>query len=340
MACDPAQNQEGTASTLTTIDSTKAEVAPADTAAVEEPLEPEPEPVYSFVLHENQHVAYIKEDKIWFYDLETHEKALFPEQEEVFNLAFSNEDSVLYYTLQSGEDNSLVLYKYDLQNGGKREPLTKFQSNGPDYFITATDEERAPLKIVGDTLYLPCDYIWETFSFNSVYKFNLITQELVFASGNNPLYRLAYEEGMNNQKQFQSITERLKSVTIDNVPELFYYADGDSMQLTRTSHMERPEEYTGHIDYQISPDSSKILFSFISGFGDISHGPYMLVNTDGTNQKLLVEDGLRADSEKPLWVNSISGYAFLNEERDLKVSAGKENKLVAIDQGVSYFDVQ
>ena len=339
-ACDPVQDKVETANTLTTADSAQAKApeASVNDIAVEEAAKPETN--FSFIINGNEHLAYVKENKIWFYDLVESKKLPFPEQEEVFNLAFSHDGQVLYYTVQSGKDKSLELYKYDLQNGGKREPLTKFQSKGPDYFITATDGERAPLKIVGDTLYLPCGYEWEASSFNSVYKFYLATQELVFESGNNPLYRFAYDESFENQKQFQSLTEQLKSVAVDNVPELFYYTDSDSTQLTHTSSIERSEEYGDNIDYQISPDSSKILFSFISGFGDISHGPYMLVNTDGTNQKLLVEDGLRADSEKPLWVSSLSGYAFVDEARDLKVSSGKENKLALIDQGVSYFDVQ
>ncbi len=90
-----------------------------------------------------------------------------------------------------------------------------------------------------------------------------------------------------------------------------------------------------------SPDVSKLIFNYPLVFYDLVHGPTCIVNLDGKNLKILINDGCPLRESKPVWLPDGSNILFMkhgdNGKQNLYMTINRENDLRIIDAGVDYF---
>ena len=97
--------------------------------------------------------------------------------------------------------------------------------------------------------------------------------------------------------------------------------------------------------FQFSPDSTKVLFHYVTRVGDTEHGPCYVVNKDGASQQLLLEDFRAAEHQKPSWLND-NQLLYLKPVADdyancqLMWVKGKDNNAGMLDEEVSFLALQ
>jgi hypothetical protein len=287
-------------------------------------------------LNKDFQLAYIKNGELYFYNIESGEKSLFPESRKIFNAVFYNNGSSMYYTV-IGDDENLALVKAELtENAPVTSNLAVF--NYPEsYFRTQTYFEKGRLAIINDTLYAECNYEWLNSLVSSI-KYDIKNKTIIPAEEGNPIYDHEWDIYRSQEEKFSSLRNKMKVVVTKNIPDLYMTSGNKTIRLTNTTGFDRQtEDYSDEIRYEISPDSSKILFSFVTGFGDLAHGPYCVVNIDGTNQRLLVKDGLGADHFKPNWMPDGSSLLYMDDDNNLNLLSGSKNTITKIDTEVDYY---
>ena len=148
----------------------------------------------------------------------------------------------------------------------------------------------------------------------------------------------------------------INSRKIGDTYELFFKRNNDSVQISYTKDFDKEiladsdEEnptmnaYTKSFRFSISPDSSKLYYSLVTGMGDLAHGPIFIVNIDGTEQIQLNSDGISSEF-KPVWLHKNS-VIFLREGDEasktpagLYITGAIKNGITLIDTLVSYYQV-
>ncbi len=103
---------------------------------------------------------------------------------------------------------------------------------------------------------------------------------------------------------------------VNGIAELFCtVGDGLAYQLSRTGAITRFDEFylRDPPDFGVSPSGKKVLFSLITDFGDLAHGPLLIVNIDGTNQTVLLSDMMLMNFNHR-WVGDILFFTYYSYE--------------------------
>jgi hypothetical protein len=280
--------------------------------------------------------AYIKNGELYFYSVKSGTKSLFTETRKIFNAVFYDNGNSMYYTV-IGDNENLELVKADFtENTPVIKNIAVFNYPG-SYFQTQTYFEKGRLAILNDTLYAECNYEWLSSLMSSI-KYDIKNKTIIPTEEGNPIYDHEWDIYRSQEEKFFSMRNNIKVVVTKNIPDLYMTSGNKTIRLTNTTGFDRQtEDYSGDIRYEISPDSSKILFSFVTGVGDLEHGPYCAVNIDGTNQRLLVNDGLGADHFKPTWMPDGSSLLYMDDDKNLNLLSGSKNTITKIDTEVDYY---
>lgn len=306
--------------------------------------------VNNFSLPENKYeISYIKSDSLFFYDIESQNKKLFPEPNPVFNMTFAPGGKTMYYTVfYEGE---LFLKKADfLDSQVKTTWLLNLKRSSED-FVTQTYSERSRIIYYLDTVYLENEYEWLA-GFNKCIIYSTKDSSALFDQ-ENKVYSTVYNQQDIHNKHLNIIRDSLVERDIDGVTELFYKKENDSIQLTQTKYLddeffneEVADEYTepkSFIILGISADSSNLLMGVITAMGDLAHGPYFLVNLNGKGQVQISDDGFGSDMD-PQWLpdrKNIATIVLNHETDDNMLNITLDNyKLLEVDRPVSYMAIR
>ncbi|MGI6342573.1 MAG: RsiV family protein [Bacteroidales bacterium] len=278
-------------------------------------------------------IAYIKNDKLYFFNPENHTIVEFEEEtEQVFNCVYSDQDAMFYYTVSQNEN--LVIKQVDL-SVMPAQPKLLFNLNKPTKeFYSETYGEKAKLKFIKDNLLLECDFSWDSYNFIKFYNYSV---------KDNTVDKINWKQFHN---KFGCLPYYLPDETTDYSS---IYKKADQLDLS-----EYIDEYNKDFEKEYyfegtSADGSKIIFAIMIGMGDLPHGPYCVLNADGAKIQLL--DGTDMGSSfKPLWCNNnvvyIRSYKSETEKNqwgDAKIieelcyTQATDNSIKRIDQDVDYY---
>jgi hypothetical protein len=304
----------------------------------------------NFSLPENKYeISYIKSDSLFFYDIESQNKKLFPEPYPVFNMTFTPDGKTMYYTVFYEGELFLKVADF-LGSQVKTTWLLNLERNSED-FVTQTYSERSRIIYYLDTVYIENEYEWLA-GFNKCIIYSTKDSSALFDQ-ENKVYSTEYSQQDIHNKHLKIIRDSLVERDINGVTELFYKKENDSIQLTQTKQLddeffneEVADEYTepkSFIKLGISADSSNLLIGIITTMGDLAHGPYFLVNLDGKGQVQISEDGFGSDMN-PQWLpdrKNIATIALDHETDDNMLNITQDNyKLLEVDRPVSYMAIR
>lgn len=273
-------------------------------------------------------ICYVSSGELFFYDLKQKTSLKFPDESEIVQACFTDDNKTMYYTVF--DDDNIWLKKAEFTDSTVSTIwLVNLQKPLSD-FVTETYGEKGKMYIQNDTVFIECDYKWlDAFGKEVVYD---IKRGKYSIYDGNKLY-----ENYSTNYLVSKIQDFTKNVFIKGTVELFIYDEkGDSIQLSRTKEYdewilqdleqesEAPLEINMDNKYlciiDISPDSSKVIFWFQTYMGDLSHGPYFVVNLDGKHQTLLLEDG-SGSNNYPEWFDDnrlifVAPGLYITEKND------------------------
>ncbi len=235
------------------------------------------------------------------------------------------------------EELDLDIYVLSLVDASESGYIGSLQNETGDisYFVTETYGERAQMEVDGAELKVECAFVWGRYDFTefAVIDLSSIKDETSFQE---------VRDIEGNERSDVQITDRM----VGSINELFCsIGDGNTYQLTRTGDILRYDEYEYYNEsppnFSISPSGNKVLFSVITDFGDLAHGPLLIVNIDGTNQTVLLTDKMLFNFEYE-WIGDVLFYiGYSREDRVdcLYMIEGHENIPFHVTAGTSQFDV-
>lgn len=270
-------------------------------------------------------IAYVKEGELYFFSMENQSVVKFTEESDtIFNCAFSDNDDILYYTVS--QNGMLSLKKLDFSVTSVQISLLKELERPTKEFLTQTYGEKAKLNFFNSNLLLESDFSWDVYSFSKY---------LEYIPENNTISILDWEMFFDNYVGFIERNEPAKDYNhIYNKTRQLFFSDasddGDEIEFYFTEE---------------TVDESKIIFSVLTGFGDLPHGPYCVANADGSMINIL-EDTDMGLKFKPTWSNNNAVYIRdrVTEEheriKELCYTIESTNETVVIDSNVDYYMVR
>jgi hypothetical protein len=278
-------------------------------------------------------IVFERDNDIWLIDHDT------------VAVNLTNSGNVFSFTCDP-EQHGLVLFSvinetrdmdvFALTIGENREPeyvgSVLNEAGDMSYFVTETYGDRAQMQVTGTELQIECDFKWGCYDFTDYAVIDL--------SGFKDSVEVIEIEPVSNT---EDISAHITNEFVGKVNELFFTSQSENYRITNTSDIARWDEYYKEepIDFELSPSGSKVLFSVFTDFGDLAHGPMLIVNIDGTNQQMLHSDMMfwNLISE---WVDDkllYIGYSSINEVSGLFLIDDNSNIPRLIIENVSQFDV-
>lgn len=279
-------------------------------------------------------IAYIKIDgKLYFFNPEDQSIVQFKEEtDSVFNCVYSDMDAMFYYsTYKSGV---LTIKKVDLSVLPIQISQVTELKKPEEELYNQTDYSRAQLRFTNNHLLLEHDFIWDSYSYSKFIDISL-------ADNSTSIFdQWELEDRYTGQdvtpevemamKNFDAVCEKAKQLDL-------------SKYKTDPNYVVETEYYFEGASY----DGQKILFTILTEFGDLGHGPYCVANADGTMLKLIDKD--ISDPQKPIWSNH--NVVFLNTRRignkedynyitELFYTLADTFEIEVIDENVNYFSVR
>ena len=256
---------------------------------------------------------------------------------DVFNFICDPDIPGLVFYSVLDEELDLDVYVLSLVDASESGYIESLQNETGDlsYFVTETYGERAQMEVDGAELKVECAFVWGRYDFTefAVIDLSSIKDETSFQE-------VLDTEG--DKRSDVQITDRM----VGSINELFCsIGDGNTYQLTRTGGIARYDEYDYYNSYppsfSISPSGNKVLFSVITDFGDLAHGPLLIVNIDGTNQTVLRTDEMLSNFEYESIGDVLFYIGYSPEDRVdcLYMIEGHENIPFLVTTGTSQFDV-
>jgi hypothetical protein len=303
-----------------------------------------------FTLPEHKfEVVYVKSDSMFFYDIKSQKKKLFPETYPVFNMTFTPDGKTMYYIVSL--KGVLFLKKAEFFDSQVKTTWLLDLKNSSQNFVSQTYFERSRIVCHNDTIYIETGYEWLA-GFNKCIMYSVKDSSALFDQSNK-VYSLMYKQQDANNKYLNEIRGNLIEKKINGITELFYKTENDSLQLTQTNHLdeeffndEAADEYTEPKSFSIigiSSDSSNLLVGVITTMGDLAHGPYFLVNIHGKGQVQICHDGFGSDM-KPQWLTdgkNIAAIDLNHETNDNMLNITQDDyRLREIDLPVSYLAIR
>jgi hypothetical protein len=278
-------------------------------------------------------IAYIKNDKLYFFNPENHTIVEFEEEtEQVFNCVYSDQDAMFYYTVSQNEN--IVIKQVDL-SVMPAQPKLLFNLNKPaKEFYSETYGEKALLRYIKGSLLLECDFVWDYYNFTKYYEYSIKDNTIATIDWDQFERKFGYHPYSSREttNDYSSIYNKSKKL------DLSKYINEHNID------SEREYFFKG-----ISADGSKIIFAIMLDMCDLAHGPYCVANIDGSNMQVL-EDTDMGSAFKPLWSNnnvvylcSYESETELNEWGGAKTidelcyTQATDNSIKRIDQDVDYY---
>lgn len=277
-------------------------------------------PSYNYTNFTSSNVIAYQDSLLFFYNVDEDMTIPFHllEPDEIFNFVFDPDGKTLYYTVV--RDGMLWLRQATF--GGEEPQLEDLVNlNIPkESSISETSLEHSRLMYKDGKLFIPNGFSWEAYCFTSFRVYTIASRKLQDADWDK--YISLMEGGQDQIAQhFSTKSDQL------------YYRNGSQLvcvtdKLKLESEMEdEPIEYT---QYSISPDRSKVAFGAITGFGDIAHGPLCIANADGSQQEILLEDGV-SEEQPPLWIGNRLFFIDLDDELTSENNGDWKTSLFTID---------
>lgn len=223
------------------------------------------------------------------------------EPDEIFNFVFDPDGKTMYYTVV--RDGMLWLRQATF--GGEEPQLEDLVNlNIPkESSISETSVEHSRLMYKDGKLVIPNGFSWEAYCFTSFRVYTIASRKLQDADWDK--YVSLMEIGEEREAQhFSTKSDQL------------YYRNGSKLVcVTDKLNLEeqKEEESIEYMQYSISPDGSKVAFGAMLMFGDIAHGPLCIANADGSQQQILVEDGV-SDEQPTLWIGNRLFFIDVDDE--------------------------
>ena len=347
-ACDDEKDEENKQDPVAEIDSSQFnDLQSEDTNSTIKPIEL-PDFIYKDRTYD---ICYIKAGELYFYSIEDNVSDRFTDDSQIEHAVFSDDKKTMYYTAH--KNNTLWLKKAVFSDSEHQSYWLTDMERTISKFETETYGEKGRFLFYNDSLFLECEYSWmEGFIKMALYDI----KNMKLSIPENSIYGINSKLNQANVKNVQFIAKQIKSQETKGTYELFYKEGNQRIQLSHTQvfdeeilinneeYEENPtmKEYTKDFNFKVSPDSSKVLFSLMTGMGDLAHGPFFIVNIDGTKQNQLNFDGISSEFD-PIWVNG-SSVVFLREEDEknetpagLYLTNKKNNYLIFIDTEVDYY---
>lgn len=288
--------------------------------------------------YENPEIAYVKNDKIYFYYLENKKIKEFKEEKEpVFNCAFHPEENKLYYTVI--RNNSLWLKEADFsKNTVEIVSLTNFNLSQSEC-ISEMSDQKSNLFYYRDKIYLIHDFSWDVYYFKGAKCYSVASKkiektEYIAADIHDLVHQLKYShpELKTKNEQLLYTHEGVTTNLSDKIDINVNLSDDLGLDFM-------------YYQFKFSDDKSKLLFAAMESFGDLPHGPFCVADTDGKNQQELIEDGVSFQC-KPIWIGNQLIFIRYNEVAEYKhvkqfcITNAKDNSYKVIDENVDYFTVK
>ena len=236
-------------------------------------------------------IAY--QDSLLFYNVDEDMTIPFHllEPDEIFNFVFDPDGKTMYYTVV--RDGMLWLRQATF---GSEEPQLEDLVNlniPKESSISETSVEHSRLMYKDGKLLIPNGFSWEAYCFTSFRVYTIASRKLQDADWDKCVSLMGLGEEPNSH---------LFSTKSD---QLYYRNGGKLVCVTDKLNLEeqKEEESIEYMQYSISPDRSKVAFGAMLMFGDVAHGPLCIANADGSQQQILVEDGV-SDEQSPLWIGN------------------------------------
>ena len=304
-------------------------------------------------------IGYISKGKLFFYNSNSRTKREFKESSDIFNCVFDKSSSTLYYTIIDSNDSlSLKMASMDGEEItiGFIEKLPLHPSNCQIMYYG----EKSKLKFnsKSNLIFLENNFCSPCMEFTDVATYDLNRKKFKNYKGGSPEFEISKKEqtelnfarklmyeSVDTQNNTSKIYGQLFEKKVDGVLELFLAKKTDTTQLSHTSELEYEMEDSFDKEfsyYDLSPDSSKLLFSVITSFGDLAHGPSYIVNINGKDQRKLETDC--ANSNRPIWFGEnnliylVTEYDAMNKN-DLNLFNSEQNLIQKISEDVDYYFV-
>lgn len=304
-------------------------------------------------------IGYISKGKLFFYNSNSRTQRELQESSDIFNCVFDKFSSTLYYTIIDSND-SLSL-KMASMNGeeitiGFIRKLPLHPSNCQIMYYG----EKSKLKFnsKSNLIFLENNFCWSCMEFTDISTYDLNRKKFKNYKGESPEVEISKKEQTELSfarelmyeceeypKTSSKIYGQLFKKKVDGIVELFLAKKTDTIQLSHTSELENEMEDRNIKNFSycdLSPDSSKLLFSVITSFGDLAHGPSYVVNINGKDQRKLETDC--ANSNRPIWFGEnnliylVTEYDAMNKN-DLNLFNSEQNLIQKISEDVDYYFV-
>ena len=260
-------------------------------------------PSYNYTNFTSSNVIAYQDSLLFFYNVDEDMTIPFHllEPDEIFNFVFDPDGKTMYYTVV--RDGMLWLRQATF--GGEEPQLEDLVNlNIPkESSISETSVEHSRLMYKDGKLLIPNGFSWEAYCFTSFRVYTIASRKLQDADWDK--YVSLMEIGEEREAQHFSTKS----------DQLYYRNGGKLVCVTDKLNLEeqKEEESIEYMQYSISPDGSKVAFGAMLMFGDIAHSPLCIANADGSQQQILVEDGV-SDEQPTLWIGNRLFFIDVDDE--------------------------
>ena len=260
-------------------------------------------PSYNYTNFTSSNVIAYQDSLLFFYNVDEDMTIPFHllEPDEIFNFVFDPDGKTLYYTVVRDG----ILWLRQATFGGEEPQLEDLVNlNIPkESSISETSVEHSRLMYKDGKLLIPNGFSWEAYCFTSFRVYTIASRKLQDADWDK--YVSLMEIGEEREAQhFSTKSDQL------------YYRNGSKLAcVTDKLNLEeqKEEESIEYMQYSISPDRSKVAFGAMLMIGDVAHGPLCIANADGSQQQILVEDGV-SDEQPTLWIGNRLFFIDVDDE--------------------------
>ncbi len=240
---------------------------------------------------------------------------------DVFNFVCDPEEpGLIYYSVLNAELDMDVfaLSLLDISRTGIIGSIPN-KTGDISYFVTETYGERAGMEVQGKELSVECEFSWDRYYFtdNAVLDLSSIKSDISLSE-------------IQCSEETEQPDFLISDGLVGGISELFCTSsDGKTYQLTRTGGIHRFDEWYLEYppSYSVSPSGNKVIFSVVTDFGDLAHGPLLIVNIDGTNQTAVLPDMMLFNFHHE-WIGDVLfyiGYSPEDQVHDLYMVCDYEN---------------
>lgn len=260
-------------------------------------------PSYNYTNFTSSNVIAYQDSLLFFYNVDEDMTIPFHllEPDEIFNFVFDPDGKTLYYTVV--RDGMLWLRQATF--GGEKPQLEDLVNLNisKESSISETSVEHSRLMYKDGKLLIPNGFSWEAYCFTSFRVYTIASRKLQDADWDK--YVSLMEIGEEREAQYFSTKS----------DQLYYRNGGKLVCVTDKLNLEeqKEEESIEYMQYSISPDRSKVAFGAMLMLGDVAHGPLCIANADGSQQQILVEDGV-SDEQPTLWIGNRLFFIDVDDE--------------------------